>query len=118
MSDYNRNSPTHSDPCFAEYAFAWSTKHVALHPLRSSQCAGGNFADITLRVLVESAADTLLIFKPKYRHGTTIARPTISRAGMVIAFSIHIKKAYDIAMANASKGKSAKLVSKRISRKK
>lgn len=96
--------------CFADFAFVWSTKHSASHDLRPKQSSGRNFTDISLRVLIESVPDTLLIFKSKYRHGTTIARPTTSRAGMVITFSMHIKKAYDIAIKNSLKGKLAKVV--------
>lgn len=106
----NYTAPAHSDKCFANFAFAWSTKHSTSCRLRSRQSAGGNFADISLRVLVEAAPDTLLVFKPQYRHGTTVARPTTLRTGMVITFSMHIKLAYDIAVANSKKGKRAKFV--------
>lgn len=60
--------------------------------------------DITLGVTVISAADTLLVFRPKFPHGTTLARPEIYRAGIAITFSTHIRTAFQKAMANLDRG--------------
>ena len=54
-----------------------------------SRTADGNFVDISLKATVMSAADTLIIFKPKNNHGTTQAQARVDRAGVAITFSVH-----------------------------
>jgi hypothetical protein len=61
------------------------------------QSGGGNFVDITLRVVVEQATGTLMAFCPKFRHGTTRLCGAHNRI-VAITFSSHILKAYETAM--------------------
>ena len=62
---------------------------------------GGNFVDISLKVIVQGAADTLCAFKPQFLHGTTVPQPQVKRMGIVIGFSKHILTAYKKAVAKA-----------------
>jgi hypothetical protein len=66
--------------------------------------AGGNFTDISLRTTVISATDTLIIFRPEYKHGTTRSRPLVDRGGVAITFSAHILEAFQKAKAAEEKG--------------
>ena len=70
-----------------------------------SKTAGGNFVDISLKAMVISAADTLIIFKPENKHGTTQAQTGVDRAGVAITFSAHILYAFKKAKAAEQRGK-------------
>lgn len=61
---------------------------------------GGNFVDITLRVVVRQATGTLMAFQPEYPHGTTRLCGAHNRT-CAITFSTHILDAYKIAVAGA-----------------
>ena len=58
---------------------------------------GGNFVDLSLKVVVEMDKGTLTAFRPQFRHGTTRLCGAHSR-GCAITFSSHILEAYKIAM--------------------
>jgi hypothetical protein len=87
--------PIHIDACFCDYAFGWQTWHAVPGDIEPPGVAGGNFVDVTLRVVVHSAKDTLLIFRPAFPHGTTRAQKGVERRGMAITFSRHIFKAWN-----------------------
>lgn len=75
---------------------------------------GGNYVDVSLRVVVHGATDTLMVstshylvyptnhtgqaIRPEYKHGTTQSRPGTLRKGVAVNFSTHIKAAYDRAV--------------------
>jgi hypothetical protein len=61
---------------------------------------GGNFVDLTLRVVVKQATGTLMAFQPKFPHGTTRLCGAQNRM-CTIAFSQHIYEAYKIAAQGA-----------------
>lgn len=56
--------------------------------------------DITLKVIVEGATDTLCAFKPGYLHATTVPDQKLERMGIIVAFSEHIRAQYLKALAN------------------
>jgi len=101
----------HTDKCWARYASAWCLDRVVQKPGTEKSRTnhdgenkdawpsggGGNFVDITLRVVVKQAAGTLLLFQPEYLHGTTRLCGAHNRL-CVITFSTHILKAYQIAV--------------------
>ena len=66
---------------------------------------GGNFTDITLRIRVLGAADTVVAFRPSHLHGTTLADPSLQRQGIIFSFSNHIKKAYLKSLEVAEQGR-------------
>ncbi|KAI6046200.1 hypothetical protein EDC04DRAFT_2888345 [Pisolithus marmoratus] len=96
--------PIHKDRLYAPYAFNWVTEHrVYDHKLtkigpRNSHSLGGNYVDVSLRVVVCCAPDTAMCLRPEFRHGTTLARPGTLCQGTAINFSTHIKDAYDAAV--------------------
>lgn len=57
---------------------------------------GGNFVDITLRVVVKQAKGTLMAFQPEYAHGTTRLCGAHNRM-CTITFSSHILDAFRVA---------------------
>ena len=61
------------------------------------QPSGGNFFAAGVRVLAVHAPHTLCAFRPGEPHGTTVA-DGVKPCGLSIAFSEHIKKAYDRAV--------------------
>jgi hypothetical protein len=99
----------HVDKCYADYAVAWCVDRVVdgqdvtvACPRAENRAAwpaggGGNFVDITLRVVVRQAKATLMLFKPEYAHGTTRLCGAHNRL-CTITFSTHIRKAYEIAV--------------------
>ncbi|KIJ48134.1 hypothetical protein M422DRAFT_248313 [Sphaerobolus stellatus SS14] len=97
----NYSAPVHSDASYAPYTLAWFTRYEK-HPNCSRKILGGNFIDVTLRVRVIAAADTLIIFDSQEFHGTTLAVDELKRAGVTFAFSTHIRKIYE-AMLKAEK---------------
>jgi len=103
----------HTDKCWARYAIAWCLDRVVQKPGTHKSCTtrtnhggenkeawpsggGGNFVDITLRVVVKQAVGTLMLFQPEYLHGTTRLCGAQNRL-CVITFSTHILEAYQIA---------------------
>ena len=93
---------THTDKSFAEYNIFWET-HRAPEDAPGENL-GGNFVDVSLRVIVRGAADTLCAFKPGYLHGTTVASPSVHRSGIVVAFSKHILDSFLQALEKAGEG--------------
>jgi hypothetical protein len=61
---------------------------------------GGNFVDLTLRVVVKQVTRTLMAFQPKFPHGTTCLCEAQNRM-CTITFSQHIYEAYKIAAQEA-----------------
>lgn len=59
---------------------------------------GGNFVELTLRVVVRQAQGTMMAFQPKYAHGTTRLCGAHNRV-CTITFSSHILQAYQTACA-------------------
>jgi len=95
--------PIHVDKRYARYALAWQTRHYVPEDM-DARSAGGNFTDISLRTTVISATDTLIIFRPEYKHGTTRSKPLVDRGGVAITFSAHILEAFQKAKAAEEKG--------------
>ncbi|KAG9310474.1 hypothetical protein JVU11DRAFT_9618 [Chiua virens] len=96
----NYSAPIHKDKLYAPYALNWSTQCEPgdVHESHPEKSLGGNFVDVSLRVVVQSAADTFMAIRPGYKHGTTHSRPGTLRQGVAINFSTHIKEAYDTAI--------------------
>jgi hypothetical protein len=82
---------------------------------------GGNFVDISLKVIVMNDVGTLLVnvimltcinlmtyfiqaIQPTHKHGTTLPRPGLERQGVAINFSTHILQAYQKAEQAAEMG--------------
>ncbi|KAG1720219.1 hypothetical protein EDB19DRAFT_2044708 [Suillus lakei] len=88
---------------YAPYAMNWVTLHSIVDPdqcqLHGDHSSGGNYVDVSLRVVVKCATDTVMSMQPKFKHGTTLAREGVCRQGTAINFSRHIKKAFDEAIA-------------------
>ncbi|KAG8923024.1 hypothetical protein FRC02_011447 [Tulasnella sp. 418] len=92
----------HVDKAYAKYSFAWCVKRE-LDPTKKRKASaknvqmlrggGGNFVDLTLRVLVKQAAGTLIAFKSELPHGTTTLAGAHNRH-MSIAFSQHVATAF------------------------
>ncbi|KAG1741683.1 hypothetical protein EDB19DRAFT_1972393 [Suillus lakei] len=99
----NYESPIHTDQLYAPYAMNWVTLHSIVDPdqcqLHGDRSSGGNYVDVSLRVVVKCATDTVMSMQPKFKHGTTLAREGVCRQGTAINFSRHIKKAFDEAIA-------------------
>ncbi|KAG0701054.1 hypothetical protein DFH29DRAFT_1000545 [Suillus ampliporus] len=99
----NYASPIHTDQLYAPYAMNWVTLHDIVDPdqsqLHGDRSSGGNYVDVSLRVVVKCATDTVMSMQPKFKHGTTLAREGVCRQGTAINFSQHIKKAFNEALA-------------------
>ncbi|KAG1718580.1 hypothetical protein EDB19DRAFT_1920363 [Suillus lakei] len=99
----NYEFPIHTDQLYAPYAMNWVTLHSIVDPdqcqLHGDRSSGGNYVDVSLRVVVKCATDTVMSMQPKFKHGTTLAREGVCRQGTAINFSRHIKKAFDEAIA-------------------
>lgn len=78
------SSWVHKDRCFTRYGLSWcvgrTLDQVNSRARKNSvaedcslwpKLGGGNFVDVTLRVLVQQAEGTLMAFQPEYPHGTT-----------------------------------------------
>lgn len=94
---------SHSDTSFTKYNIFWETLRSPKGEM-AGEILGGNFIDISLKVIVRGATDTVCAFKPQYLHGTTIPDPNLRRSGIIMAFSTHIKKAYLKSLAAAENG--------------
>lgn len=68
-----------------------------------SQNPGGNFVDVSLRIVVKQAAGTLIAFQPEFPHGTTKLAGAHNRI-CAITFSEHILKAYEKAIVAGGSG--------------
>ncbi|KAL4075327.1 hypothetical protein V8B97DRAFT_1883409 [Scleroderma yunnanense] len=84
----------HTDKLFAPYALNWVTQHEVKDGQVNPQLTGGNYVDVSLRVVVKCATDTIMTMCPKFKHGTTVSCPGVLRQGTAINFSTHIKVAY------------------------
>jgi hypothetical protein len=89
------SSTVHKDKCFARCGLGWCVGWVVD---RGCQNPGGNFVDVSLRVVVEQAAGTLMAFEPEYPHGTTQLNGA-HNCMCAITFSLHILEAYEKAVA-------------------
>ncbi|KAG1827439.1 uncharacterized protein BJ212DRAFT_1452509 [Suillus subaureus] len=73
----NYESPIHTDQLYAPYAMNWVTLHSIMDPdqcqLHSDCSSGGNYVDVSLRVVVKCVTDTVMSMQPKFKHGTTLA---------------------------------------------
>ena len=68
-----------------------------------SQNSGGNFVDVSLRIVVKQAAGTLIAFQLEFPHGTTKLAGAHNRI-CAITFSEHILKAYEKAIVAGGSG--------------
>ncbi|KAG1817583.1 uncharacterized protein BJ212DRAFT_1576659 [Suillus subaureus] len=72
----NYKFPIHTDQLYAPYAMNWVTLHSIMDPdqcqLHSDCSSGGNYVDVSLRVVVKCATDTVMSMQPKFKHGTTL----------------------------------------------
>ncbi|KAG2138190.1 hypothetical protein BD769DRAFT_1637950 [Suillus cothurnatus] len=100
---FSTADPIHTDQLYAPYAMNWVTFHSIVDPdqcqLHGDHSSGGNYVDVSLRVVVKCATDTVMSMQPCFKHGTTLAREGVCRQGTAINFSKHIKKAFDEAIA-------------------
>ena len=55
--------------------------------------SGGNFVDVTLKVVVKAAVGTLFVFQPSKLHGTTLSYGATNR-NMAITFSKRVADGY------------------------
>ncbi|KAG1798268.1 uncharacterized protein HD556DRAFT_1440608 [Suillus plorans] len=95
--------PIHTDQLYAPYAMNWVTLHAIMDreqcQLHGGCSSGGNYVDVSLKVVVKCATDTVMSMQPCFQHGTTLARDGVCRQGTAINFSRHIKQAFDEAIA-------------------
>ena len=61
-------------------------KAVAHLPDQSIDGGGANFVDASLQVVVKQAKGTLMVFRPQFYHGTTLAAGAVNHA-VTYAFS-------------------------------
>jgi hypothetical protein len=58
-------SPIHTDQLYAPYAMNWVTFHSIVDPdqcqLHGDRSSGGNYVDVSLRVVVKCATDTVMV---------------------------------------------------------
>lgn len=54
-------STIHTDRLFAPYALNWVTMHEVENEEVNSHLTGGNYVDISLRVVVKCATDTIMV---------------------------------------------------------
>jgi hypothetical protein len=85
--------PTHKDRIYTDYAVFWETYFNVEGTLDRTH-VGGRYTDMSLRVVVDGAPDTLCVFRPQYEHGTSMAVPQLARSGIAFTFSQHIYQAY------------------------
>ncbi|KAG8957890.1 hypothetical protein FRC03_009707 [Tulasnella sp. 419] len=93
----------HKDKAYAQFSFAWCVERE-LDTTKKRKAkdqdhlevpgGGGNFADLTLKVLVKQSAGTLIAFKSEFLHGTTVLAGAHNRH-MSIAFSEHVLTAFE-----------------------
>ncbi|KAG2097407.1 hypothetical protein BD769DRAFT_1780647 [Suillus cothurnatus] len=61
----NYESPIHTDQLYAPYAMNWVTFHSIVDPdqcqLHGDRSSGGNYVDVSLRVVVKCATDTVMV---------------------------------------------------------
>ena len=92
---------SHVDPAYCAWAFSlcvgrevetlqpagkkWAQKYV--------EGGGGNFVNVTLKVVVKAAVGTLFVFQPDKLHGTTLSYGATNR-NMAITFSKHVADGY------------------------
>ncbi|KAG1810597.1 uncharacterized protein BJ212DRAFT_1302338 [Suillus subaureus] len=97
------HNPIHTDQLYAPYAMNWVTLHSIMDPdqcqLHGDCSSGGNYVDVSLRVVVKCATDTVMSMQPKFKHGTTLTQEGVCRQGTAINFLRHIKKAFNEAIA-------------------
>jgi len=79
-------SPVHHDHAYAPFAISWQTQHC-IQEDNQRKTLGGNFFDVTLRVKVLAASDTVFIFDPEQWHGTTEAAAALNCNNVVFTFS-------------------------------
>ncbi|KAG2064062.1 hypothetical protein BDR04DRAFT_302686 [Suillus decipiens] len=94
----NYEFPIHTNQLYAPYAMNWVTQHdhsgIEDPQLGDNHSSGGNYVDVSLRVVVKCATDTIMSMQPAFKHGTTLAREGVMRQGTAINFSKHIKKTF------------------------
>ncbi|KAG2056868.1 hypothetical protein BDR06DRAFT_995338 [Suillus hirtellus] len=99
----NYESPIHTDQLYAPYAMNWVTLHTIMDPeqcqLHGGHSSGGNYVDVSLKVVVKCATDIVMSMQPCFQHGTTLAQDGVCRQGTAINFSRHIKQAFNEAIA-------------------
>lgn len=93
-------SPAHWDRSHCQYAIAYIADRIIdfSHQDRQGQhaltCnAGGNYVDVELGTVVESAPGTLILFQPRQRHGTTLSYGACNY-GYAITFSRRLIDGY------------------------
>ncbi|KAF8882084.1 hypothetical protein BD779DRAFT_1473056 [Infundibulicybe gibba] len=104
----NYQAPAHTDSAFAQWALSWCTTRIdkvdvppARYQTRSVSKpsdpgppgGGGNFVDLSLRVVVKQAQGTMMAFQPEFAHGTTHLCDARNQVA-TITFSQHIWNAY------------------------
>ena len=62
-------------------------------PSDNIEGGGANFVDASLRVVVKQAKGTLMVFRPEFYHGTTLAAGAINCA-VTYAFSKRVVDAW------------------------
>jgi hypothetical protein len=102
----------HTDKCWADYALSYCVGRVVDGKQATARShinisgenraawpveGGGNFVDVTLGVVVQQAAGTLMAFQPEYLHGTACLCGAHNRT-CTITFSSHIAEAFRIAV--------------------
>ncbi|KAG1902008.1 uncharacterized protein F5891DRAFT_1187037 [Suillus fuscotomentosus] len=95
--------PIHIDQLYAPYVMNWVTLHAIMDPeqcqLHGGHSSGGNYVDVSFKVVVKCATDTVMSMQPCFQHGMTLARDGVCRQGTAINFLRHIKQAFDEAIA-------------------
>ena len=61
-------------------------KAAANQPDQRFEGGGANFVDTSIQIVVKQAKGTLMVFRPKFYHGTTLAAGAVNHA-VTYAFS-------------------------------
>lgn len=80
------------DLCNGPHALALSTFFQPADPTK--QRLGGDFVDLSLKLIMRGAAGRMWMFDPRYHHGTTTA-VNLRQATIAVTWSVAIKKAWE-----------------------
>ncbi|KAJ7573170.1 hypothetical protein C8J56DRAFT_1173958 [Mycena floridula] len=92
---------SHIDPAFLTWALTMTTSRRVPIFRQMRPDIGGNFTDLTLKIVVSSAAATMMAFKPEFLHGTSECEGAVN-TGLSMTTTERVRKGYE-AFINAGK---------------
>ena len=92
----------HKDPQYSRFSISFTAGRYVPEHRQVSKCIGGNFVDVTLRVIVQQAPGTMVAFDAQQYHGTTLSHG-VSNCGVSIVFVREVLKQFNIKKAKAAK---------------